>query len=467
MNLSSKSRHAGLEALVHKAIARHRAGTALRQSEQRFRLLTELSPDAIWVNRGDRLELVNSQALRLLGAERADQVEGLTPWEVFHPDSHDKVRARLRNAREGRIVQQSEEVVVRLDGSTRVVEVSSARFQDAQGPAVQIVLRDVTERQRRDQELRKLNRALTARSKSTQALLRSEGMEEIDYLREICTIVNQDCGHAMVWIGFKEDDPERSIRPVVHAGFEEGYMEALRLTWADTERGRGPGGSAIRTGRTCGCQDIWTDPAFAPWRSEAIKRGYRSSLALPLLSGGQAFGAISLYSREAHAFSLSEVVLLEELATDLAYGIIASRLRRQHALAEEAVREASRRKDEFLGTLAHELRNPLAPIRTGAYLLGLRPAPDPETGQIYAMIARQSAHMARLVDDLLQVSRIEQGKLELRRERMDLGPLMAQALEACKPALEARSHRLALSLSDPVPVLGPTPSGWSRWWSTW
>ena len=82
----------------------------------------------------------------------------------------------------------------------------------------------------------------------------------------------------MVWIGYKEEDDDKSIRPVASAGFEEGYLETLNITWADGERGRGPTGTAVRTGRPSGCRNMLTDPAFAPWRDEALRRGYASSV---------------------------------------------------------------------------------------------------------------------------------------------------------------------------------------------
>ena len=89
----------------------------------------------------------------------------------------------------------------------------------------------------------------------------------------------------MVWIGFAENDEEKSVRPVASAGFEKGYLETMDITWADTERGRGPTGTAIRTGKPCACTDMLTDPKFAPWRDQAVRRGYASSLVLPLLDG--------------------------------------------------------------------------------------------------------------------------------------------------------------------------------------
>jgi len=75
--------------------------------------------------------------------------------------------------------------------------------------------------------------------------------------------------------------------------FEEGYIDTLKITWADTERGHGPTGTAIRTGKPTPCRNMLTDPRFEPWRKEAIKRGYASSIVLPLMAGGKAFGALT------------------------------------------------------------------------------------------------------------------------------------------------------------------------------
>jgi len=139
---------------------RKRAEKALLEREHRYRNLMELSPDAIWVNRDDRIDLVNSEALRLLGVASADQVEGRSPFEFFHPDCHWKIRERLLAARQGKVVRHSEETALRPDGTLRQVEVSSARFEDSLGPAVQIVLRDVTERKQIEAERSRLEAQL-------------------------------------------------------------------------------------------------------------------------------------------------------------------------------------------------------------------------------------------------------------------------------------------------------------------
>jgi len=307
---------------------------------------------------------------------------------------------------------------------------------------------DITELKNREQEVLALNRTLRAISNSTHALMRSQNAPEGEYLAEICRIITEDCGHAMVWIGLAQADEARSIRPVASSGADAGYLEGLALTWADTERGRGPGGTAVRTGKPAMCRDMRTDPAFEPWRADALERGYRSSLVLPLQDAGRTFGTLTIYAREPDAFPEREMILLQELASDLAYGIITNRLRADHARAEEALKDAGRRKDEFLATLAHELRNPLAPIRNAAHILKLRGAGDPELQPIYDLIGRQAGQMARLVDDLLDVSRLERGRIELRRERVDLCSTVRHAVEACRTLIEALGHKVELNLPE-------------------
>jgi PAS domain S-box-containing protein len=120
--------------------------------------------------------------------------------------------------------------------------------------------------------------------------------------------------------------------------------------------------------------------------------------------------------------------------------------------AEEALREADRRKDEFLAMLAHELRNPLAPIRTGLHLLHVSQPGSEPASQARAMMERQLNHLIRLVDDLLEVSRISTGKIELRRERLELAAAVLSAVETVRPMMEAARHRLDISL-PPEPVM--------------
>lgn len=232
--------------------------------------------------------------------------------------------------------------VTRADGTRTIVETSS-------GPLITggritgsvTVWHDISERVRHEHALRKFNRALLANSHSDQAMMRAK--DESAYLQEICRIVMEDCGHAMVWIGFAEHDDAKRVRPVASAGFEQGYLDTLRITWADTERGQGPTGSAVRTGKPCGCSNMLTDPRFVPWREEALGRGYASSLALPLMAGSETLGAITIYAKEAEAFDEEEIKLLSDLADDLAFGMVTLRMRAAHAAAAALLAQSEER----------------------------------------------------------------------------------------------------------------------------
>jgi len=182
-----------------------------------------------------------------------------------------------------------------------------------------------------DAELRAQIRILTAHKNISQVLMRTP--DEAIYLQDVCRIIVDDCGYALVWVGLAEHDTAKSVRPVASAGFEAGYLEAIHVSWADTAAGHGPTGTAIRTGRMSSCTDMLTDPRMAPWRAHATARGYASSLALPLTADSTVLGALTLYGPEPHAFSEDESHFLQNLANDLAYGLSTIRLRAAHAEA--------------------------------------------------------------------------------------------------------------------------------------
>lgn len=123
--------------------------------------------------------------------------------------------------------------------------------------------------------------------------------------------------------------------------------------------------------------------------------------------------------------------------------------------AEEALQEADRRKDEFLATLAHELRNPLAPIRNSLNILQLSRQTDPVAQRLGEMMERQVNHLVRLVDDLMEVSRITRGKIDLRKEPLEVAAVIRSAVETSRPLIEAGGHQLALALpANPLTLEG-------------
>lgn len=233
------------------------------------------------------------------------------------------------------------------------------------------------------------NRVLHALSGSRQALMRAA--DEIELLQDICRIVVEECGYAMVWIGYAEDDAAKTVRPVASSGFEEGYLEGLEISWAETEQGIGPTGTAIRTGQPCICRNILTDPRFGPWRNEAVERGFASSIAVPLVGGQQVLGALNIYSKEPDPFSENEVKLLAELARDLSQGIVTIRLRVSHAEAEAAGR---RTEDDYRRLFEDDLTGDFIAAPDGRILLC-----NPAFVRLFRFSDRQQAlqtNMARL-----------------------------------------------------------------------
>lgn len=223
-------------------------------------------------------------------------------------------------------------------------------YEDSKSLGVKNYLPSEIENHKRlEHQLKKLNKMLMAISRSSKAMMQAS--DEISYTQEVCKIIVEVCGYAMVWIGLAEDDENKTVRPIAYSGFEQGYLESLNITWVDSERGRGPTGTAIRTGKIVSCKNMLSDPKFAPWREQAIKNGYSSSIVFPLISNGKSFGALSIYSSEVDPFIEEEVKILNELAEDLSYGIETIRLRNQSILAQQALKKSERQVRSKLDSL--------------------------------------------------------------------------------------------------------------------
>jgi diguanylate cyclase (GGDEF)-like protein len=190
-------------------------------------------------------------------------------------------------------------------------------------------------RELRESESRiaRLNRALKLLSDCNMALVRAE--DEHKLLTEVCQLIIGSGGYLLAWVGFAEQDEAKTIRSLADADHEQDYLDSMDVTWADTECGHGPTGTAIRTGVTDINQDYLSNPRMIPWRDAAIRHGYRSSIALPLAGEQGVLGALTIYAPDPNAFNPDEIKLLEELADNLAYGVVTLRARAERMQAEE------------------------------------------------------------------------------------------------------------------------------------
>ncbi len=199
------------------------------------------------------------------------------------------------------------------------------------------LMRETAEREKAVEISRRLDRALRVRRECHRALV-DRSAAEGELLNRVCASIIESGGYRMAWVGYAEDDENRRVRPAARAGFENGYLEGTQRTWSDDEHGRGPTGTAIRTGRTVVVQDIENHPPFAPWIEAARRHGYRSTAAVPLKVEGRTIGVLRIYSEEPSAFSDEEVDFLEELAEDLrAAGFVEPELRIKSARMDSVI----------------------------------------------------------------------------------------------------------------------------------
>ncbi|MHB0912701.1 MAG: PAS domain S-box protein [Armatimonadota bacterium] len=329
---------------------RVKAEQELRASEERLARIIETTPNGITiVDREGNITFANAAAERILGLSRSE-IAGRTynapAWRITTAEGAPFPQEELLFAqvtRTGSAVYGIEHAIEHPDGTRRILSINAAPLRDADGHLAGMVasLTDISERKQAEQALQKVNRTLRMLSCANQALVRAES--EPSLLEAVCGCIMEVGGYRMAWIGYAEDDPGKTVRPVVHAGDEAGYLDAVKISWADNELGRGPTGIAIRTGKPVFACDITGDTAYTPWRAEALKRGYMSSIAVPLIADGRTFGSLNLYAGQPNAFDDEEVALLVELANDLAYGVISLRAREERRRAQEELAESEKK----------------------------------------------------------------------------------------------------------------------------
>jgi PAS domain S-box-containing protein len=219
--------------------------------------------------------------------------------------------------------------------------------------------------------------------------------------------------------------------------YSEGVSSEQALRFGRLSLHHGLVGAAVETQEPFAALDLTRSeqPSHAPMKA----LGLRCYACFPLFADGRLLGALAIGSRARDEIEVDELEFMRTVSryTTVAY----ERLR----LVRE-LRAADRKKDDFIALLAHELRNPLAPLRNGLHVMRLASPDSPAVTKARAIMERQLSHMVRLIDDLLDVSRISLNKLQLRRSRVSLSDVVSSAVETARPSVDSAEHHLEVSL---------------------
>ncbi|MEW5870025.1 MAG: histidine kinase N-terminal 7TM domain-containing protein [Chloroflexota bacterium] len=330
---------------------RYEAAEALRFSEERFRKAFQITPDAVSITRlaDGRLLSVNPGFEQILGYSE-QEVLGKTSVELgIWVNAADRIKI-VEGLQAGGSVLNYEAQFQGKDGKIVDGLMSAAVFEIAGEAFIISTTRDITERKRIEVETMRLSRVYAVISQINQMIVRTRDPQEI--FRNICHIAVEFGEFRMAWVGLV-DQQSQVITPVFWDGVEEGYLASIpQVSVKDVPEGLGPAGVAARTGRTDFCNDIAADPRTAPWRAEALKRGYRSLVALPIVVDAHTLGIFAFYAGEPSFFNPEEIKLLEEVASDINFALEALNNEEKRKLAEEALRDS---EDKFRYIFDHSL----------------------------------------------------------------------------------------------------------------
>jgi PAS domain S-box-containing protein len=421
---------------------------ALRASEEQYRFLAEAIPNLVWTARPDgALDYLNQRWQEYTGRS-ATEIEGWQWKNVIHPEDVGPMVSTWAEILATGAVYEIEIRIRRADGAYRWHLGRAVPLRDPGGRITRWFgtctdIHDQKQAQealiRSEERLRFLAEASTVLSASldSRANLARLAPLIVPRIADWCAIDLVERDGSLVRLSVAHREPELEER-----------------TWGLGRQLAASHGLAkpLREGP-------WLIPQLSPSSGaerlpgpcvEAIRElGLRSVITVPLVVQGEPAGLLWLGTdRGARRYGAEDLAVAEDLARRAGASLENARLFHE-------LQEADRAKDQFLAMLGHELRNPLAPIRNAIHALRERERADPAASRLREIIDRQTQHMTRLVDDLLDVSRITSGRIELKSEAVDLNEVAVQAVETSRPAIEERRHRLVVETApEPIWVEG-------------
>ena len=321
--------------------------------------------DPIWLNCGDALLLADAETGKVVDANpRAEQLFGFSRGQLctmhqsmLHPmDQRELVESHFQTASGGGAGKFGDIDVLCADGSRVPVGIRTSVLELDGRRLVLGSFRDIRERREAETSLRRSNWALSALLRANMAAIQA-GTDN-GLMQSVCEAIASDGVFTLAWIGTAEENPEKSVKLIGAAGPAIGYISGLRISWGVDEFGRGPTGRCIRENRTIINNDTATNPDFQPWALHAAKFGIVSSLSIPLIDEGRAFGALTVYADRTEVFGADELRLFEQFALSLVFAMKARRAHWKYRSAMEqmvgALAATIERRDPY--TAGHERR---------------------------------------------------------------------------------------------------------------
>jgi PAS domain S-box-containing protein len=455
-------------AAAHEAL--ERKTEELRQQREWFEVTLASIGDAVITTDTDgRVSYLNPVAETMTGWDAAEAV-GQPLERVFHI-VNEQTRQPVENPvkkvlQVGKMIGLANHTaLISRSGTELAIEDSAAPIRDANGNVcgAVMVFHDVSERRRADRALLEETRILELLNATGTAIAAQLDLQKL--VQTMTDSATKLSGAAFGAFFYNVSAPDGksyllyTLSGAPREAFERFGMPRNTPIFDPTFRGEG----TIRSA------DITKDPRYgtmAPHRG--MPKGHlpvRSYLAAPVVSrSGEVIGGLFLGHPECDVFSARTERLIVGIAAQAAIAIDNARLyeaaqkeilRREQA--EAALQETDRRKDEFLATLAHELRNPLAPIRQAALISKTPAATDAQKRWSHDVINRQVNHMALLLDDLLDISRVTRGTLELRTETTELAEVIDAAVETARPSIDSKRHALSIEIPNEPVLLAADP----------
>ena len=416
---------------------RKRSEEKLRQSEERYRAIVESRMEMVCRFRPDGTILfVNGAYARSLHTT-ADALEGANIWDFVSEQERAEVRALLDQITPDAPEVTLENRVESADGPRWTLWTNRGLSFDMNDRATEIQSCgiDITHRKQTEHSLQFLAQA----SKSLSSL--------VDQARTLERVAQMAVPAFADWCAVDIVDQGGYLQRLAVA-----HHDPQNVRWAEEFHRRYPpdpnaplgATHVLRTGESELMSDITDSMLVESARDDAHLQLLRdmqlkSYMCVPLSVKGKSLGVISFITAEsARCYTADDLAIAEDVANRAAVAI-------ENARLYQEAREADRRKDEFLAMLAHELRNPLAPIRSGLEVLAMEDNSDLAT---ITLMQEQVQHLVCLVDDLLDVSRIMQGRIELRKEPIELSAVLRRSVDAVEGQIAERHQRLVVSAPE-------------------